>query len=104
MCNLTEYCLTLIGLHKSGSQCLAVYMTSLPIVSLFELHVMVMSSMSSVFTEHHAALHCKTIKYHQIIDEDDHKGWGKPHVGKGEWSENRYICIFAGQSLYRDDL
>src|SRR6218665_1625446 len=54
LCNLTEYCLTLIGLHtcRSGSQCVAVYMNSLTIMSLFQLHVMVMSSMSSVFTEH----------------------------------------------------
>ena len=49
-----------------------------------------------VFTEHHAALHCKTIKCRLIIDEDDHKGWGKPHVGKGEsWKTG----IFAGRPL-----
>jgi len=46
------------------------------------------------------ALHCKTIKYRLSIDEDDHKGWGKPHVGKGEWSENRYFC----QTTFMEDL
>ena len=47
---------------------------------------MVISSMSSAFTVH------QTIKYRLIIDEDDHKGWGKPHVGMGEWSENRFFA------------
>src|SRR6218665_3811578 len=90
LCNLTEYCLTLIGLHRSESQCVAVYMNSLAIMSLFDLHVMVMSSMSSVFTEHRLY----TIKCRLIIDEDDHKGWGKPHMSKGEWSENRYFAEY----------
>src|SRR6218665_634932 len=93
LCNLTEYCLTLIGLHRSGSQCVAVYMNSLTI--MFVLSCM------SWYTELNEqriygapALHCKTIKYRLTIDEDDHKGWDKPHVGKEEWSETG---IFAGR-------
>src|SRR6218665_3555270 len=90
LCNLTEYCLTIIGLHRSGSQCVAVYMNSLTIMSLF-LAACHGNELNEQRIYGAPALYCKTIKYRLIIDEDDLKGWSKPHVGKGERSENRYF-------------
>ena len=55
---------------------------------------MVMGSLSSIYGA--PALHCKTIKYRLIIDEDDLKGWVS-HMWARE--SGRKTGIFAGRPL-----